>query len=277
MIAASAPVESKDRTPATARQRTLWRSVAVPSEHGGWGLTFEPVLLGLIVAPSWVGVAIGVAAMLAFVARTPAKVVLVDSWRHRRLPRTRIAALIAAAEIAVLVVLLGVAAATASGPFWIPLLAAVPLLAIELWFGMRSRSRRLVPELAGTVGIGGVAAAIVLAADGGAILAAGAWLVIVARAVASLPFVRFQLRRVKHQPHRRWAQDLAQGAAVALAVIGVGVGWLPVVAAGAVVTLATVQLVLARTRPPRAVIVGVQQLVFGLAVVITAGLALAPT
>ena len=277
MIAASAPVESKDRAPATARPRPLWRSVAVPSEHGGWGLTFEPALLGLIVAPSWAGVAIGVAAMLAFVARTPAKVVLVDSWRHRRLPRTRVAALIAAGEIAVLVVLLGVAAATASGPFWIPLLAAVPLIAIELWFDMRSRSRRLVPELAGTVGIGGVAAAIVLAAEGGAILAAGAWLVIVARAVASLPFVRFQLRRIKHQTHRRWAQDLAQGAAVALAVIGVGVGWLPVVAAGAVVALATVQLVLARTRPPRAVIVGVQQLVLGLAVVITAGLALAPT
>jgi hypothetical protein len=274
---ASAPVGPPTTATAPARPRPVWRSVAVPSEHGGWGLTFEPVLLGLIVAPSWAGVAIGVAAMLAFVARTPAKVVLVDSWRHRRLPRTRIAALIAAAEIAVLVVLLGVAAATASGPFWIPLLAAVPLLAIELWFDMRSRSRRLVPELAGTVGIGGVAAAIVLAADGGAILAAGAWLVIVARAVASLPFVRFQLRRVKHQTHRRWAQDLAQGAAVALAVIGVGVGWLPVVAAGAVVALATVQLVLARTRPPRAVIVGVQQLVLGLAVVITAGLALAPT
>lgn len=277
MSVTSASVGSPASAPVTAKPRPLWRTVAVPSEHGGWGLTFEPVLLGLIVAPSWAGVAIGVAAMLAFVARTPAKVVLVDSWRHRRLPRTRIAALIAAAEIAVLVVLLGVAAATASGPFWIPLLAAVPLLAIELWFDMRSRSRRLVPELAGTVGIGGVAAAIVLAADGGAILAAGAWLVIVARAVASLPFVRFQLRRVKHQPHQRWAQDLAQGAAVALAVIGVGVGWLPVVAAGAVVALATVQLVLARTRPPRAVIVGVQQLVLGLAVVITAGLALAPT
>lgn len=277
MIAASAPVDSPAQSPATARLRPLWRSVAVPSEHGGWGLTFEPVLLGLIVAPSWAGVAIGAAAMLAFVARTPAKVVLVDSWRHRSLPRTRVAALIAAAEIAVLVVLLGVAAATASGPFWIPLLAAVPLLAIELWFDMRSRSRRLVPELAGTVGIGGVAAAIVLAADGGAALAAGAWLVIVARAVASLPFVRFQLRRVKQQAYRRWAQDLAQGAAVALAAIGVAVGWLPVVAAGAVVALAAVQMVLARTRAPRAVIVGVQQLVLGLAVMITAGLALAPT
>jgi hypothetical protein len=270
-------VASPAGAPATARPRPVWRTVAVPSEHGGWGLTFEPVLLGLIVAPSWAGVAIGAAAMLAFVARTPAKVVLVDSWRHRSLPRTRIAALVAGDEIAVLVVLLGVAAATASGPFWIPLLAAVPLIGLELWFDMRSRSRRLVPELAGTVGIGGVAAAIVLAADGGAVLAAGAWLVIVARAVASLPFVRFQLRRVKHQPHRRWAQDLAQAAAVALVVAGLGLGWLPLVAAGAVIALAAVQVVLARTRPPRAVIVGMQQLVFGLAVMIVAGLALART
>ncbi len=277
MSVASAPVGPPMTATAPARPRRVWRSVAVPSEHGGWGLTFEPVLLGLIVVPSWAGVAIGAAAMLAFVARTPAKVVLVDSWRHRSLPRTRTAALIAAAEIAVLFVLLGMAVATASGPFWIPLLAAVPLIALELWFDMRSRSRRLVPELAGTVGIGGVAAAIVLAADGEPVLAAGAWLVIVARAVASLPFVRFQLRRLKLQPHRRWAQDLAQGAAVALAAIGVAVGWLPVVAAGAVVALAMVQVVLARTRPPRAVIVGVQQLVFGLAVVITAGLALTTT
>lgn len=277
MSVASASVGAPTTATAPARPRPVWRSVALPSEHGGWGLTFEPVLLGLIVVPSWAGVAIGAAAMVAFVARTPAKVVLVDSWRHRRLPRTRTAALIAAAEIAVLVVLLGVAAATASGQFWIPLVAAIPLIAIELWFDMRSRSRRLVPELAGTVGIGGVAAAVVLAADGGAVLAAGAWLVVVARAVASLPFVRFQLRRVKHQPYRRWAQDLAQGAAVALAAIGVAVGWLPVVAAGAIVALAMVQVVLARTRPPRAVIVGVQQLVFGLAVVITAGLALTTT
>lgn len=166
---AGGPVGPPTTATAPARPRRVWRSVAVPSEHGGWGLMFEPVLLGLIVVRSRAGVAIGAAAMLAFVARTSAKVVLVDSRRHRSLPRTRAAALIAAAEIAVLVVLLGVAAATASGPFWIPLLAA------------------------------------------------GAWLVIVARAVASLPFVRYQLRRVKRQPYRRWAQDLAQGGAVALA------------------------------------------------------------
>jgi hypothetical protein len=251
--------------------------VAVPSEHGGWGLTFEPVLLGLLVAPSWAGVALGAAALLAFVARTPAKVVLVDVWRHRRLPRTRIAAVVAGVEIAVLVVLLGVASVTASGPFWVPLVMAVPVLGVELWFDMRSRSRYLVPELAGTVGIGAVAASIVLAADGAVVVALGAWLVIVARAVASVPFVRYQLHRAKNQPHRQWAQDLAQVTAVVLVIAGRVAGWLPDVAAAAVIVLAAVQLVLARTHPPRAVIVGVQQLVFGLVVMIAAGLSLAST
>jgi hypothetical protein len=268
------PVDPSTTGSTSAKPRPLWRTVALPSEHGGWGLTFEPVLLGLIVAFSGAGVAIGAAAMLAFVARTPAKIVLVDTWRHRRLPRTRPAAGIAATEITVLGILLGVAVATASGRFWLPLVAAVPLLAVELWFDMRSRSRRLIPELAGTVGIGAVAAAIVLAADGAGALAAGAWLVIVARAVASLPFVRYQLSRTKRHPNRRWAQDLAQAASVVLVLTGTWFGWLPWGAVVPIVVLVAVQLVLARTRPPKAVVVGVQQLVLGLAVVITAGLAL---
>jgi hypothetical protein len=41
---------------------------------------------------------------------------------------------------------------------------AAPLVATELWFDTRSRSRRLVPELAGTYGICSVAAMILLAA-----------------------------------------------------------------------------------------------------------------
>ena len=68
----------------------------IPSEHGGWGLTLEPALLGLLVAPSIVGGAIGVAAFLAFLVRTPLKLVLVDQHRHRVLERTRLAVRVAA-------------------------------------------------------------------------------------------------------------------------------------------------------------------------------------
>lgn len=254
--------------------RPAWQGVVLPSEHGGWGLTLEPVVLGLLIAPSAAGALIGLAAFVAFLARTPVKLVLVDRFRHRTLARTRLAVLVGGAEVALLALLLVGAALLATGSFWVPLAVAVPLISIELWFDMHSRSRRLVPEVAGTIGIGSVAAAIVLAAGGATSVAAGAWLLISARAVASLPFVRYQLRRGKRQPYRRWAEDLAQLGAVALVVFGVAVGWLSWAAAGAVGVLVVVQLALARVPPPRAVIVGVQQLLLGVGVMVVAGLTL---
>jgi hypothetical protein len=38
---------------APARARWAWRVVALPDEHGGWSLSANPALLGLLVAPSW--------------------------------------------------------------------------------------------------------------------------------------------------------------------------------------------------------------------------------
>ena len=50
---------SGNESEAPAATRPLWRSVAIPTEHGGWGLTLEPVVLGLAVAPSLAGIALG--------------------------------------------------------------------------------------------------------------------------------------------------------------------------------------------------------------------------
>jgi hypothetical protein len=108
----------------------MLRSVAMPTEHGGWSLTLEPVLLALIVAWSWSGFALGAAALLAFVARTPIKVVLVDRWRHRWLDRTRLAARVAGVEFVVLVVLVAIAASTADGRFWVPFATVIVLAAV---------------------------------------------------------------------------------------------------------------------------------------------------
>ena len=258
--------------PRPAGPQSLWRSVALPSEHGGWGLTGEPVLLGLLIKPSIAGLALGLAAMVAFVARTPLKVVLVDRWRGRVLDRTLLAARIAAAEIAVFVGLLAFGVVRGGNWCWVPLALALPAIAVELWFDMRSRSRRLVPELAGTIGIGSVAAAVVLAGGGSTKVAIGAWLVVAARAVASLPFVRLQLRRGRGQAHRRWASDLAQAVAGVVGVIAAVRGFLSPTAAVALCILALMHFALARVSPPKAVVVGMQQLFLGLAVVIAAGL-----
>ena len=79
------------RTAEPSAPRSPLRSVALPAEHGGWGLTLEPGLLGLLIAPSVAGACIAAAAMVAFLARTPLKLAAIDRRRCRDLARTRLA------------------------------------------------------------------------------------------------------------------------------------------------------------------------------------------
>jgi hypothetical protein len=64
--------------------------------------------------------------------------------------------------------------------------------------------------MAGAVGMGVVAAAIALAGGLGGRLAVGLWVVLAARAVASVPFPRVQVRRRRRQAGRRSVADVSQ-------------------------------------------------------------------
>ncbi|MGI9624578.1 MAG: YwiC-like family protein [Acidimicrobiales bacterium] len=254
--------------------KAMWRQVALPSEHGGWSLTAEPVVLGLLVAWSWSGLALGLAAVLAFIARTPLKVVLVDRRRQRWLDRTRVASRIVVGELLVVAVLAVFAAVgSASAWFWVPLAVAAPLVATELWFDMRSRSRRLVPELAGTIGIGSVVASIALVGGETAELAMGLWVVVSARAGAAIPYARLQVFRAHGRSVARWHSDVAQ----LLAVVAVVVAWIldsiPVAPVLAIAAIAVFNIVALRGPVKRAVVIGVQQTVFGVVVVAVTAIA----
>ncbi len=98
---------------------------------------------------------------------------------------------------------------------------------------------------------------------------------VAARAVATIPFVRLQLRRAKNQPHHIVRSDLAQALAFGLALVGFALGWVPMPAVAAVAVLGAVQVWLARLSVPKTAVIGAQQVVLGLAVVLVAGLALA--
>ncbi|MCP4083992.1 MAG: YwiC-like family protein [Actinomycetia bacterium] len=245
----------------------------MPTEHGGWSLTLEPVVLGLLVAPSWAGLAVGVAALLGFLARTPLKLVLVDRFRDRWLDRTGLAARVAAVELAIIVALAVAAVILGESGFWWPLVVAGPLIAVELWFDMKSRGRRLIPELCGTVGISSMAAVIVLADGKETSLALGLWAVIAARAAAAIPHVRTQLFRARGRPFKLWHSDLAQ----VLAVAAAAVAWVPdaipfaPVGALAVVGLFNVVAVRRPPRPPK--VLGIQQIAFGVGVVVVTAVA----
>lgn len=257
---------TKPAHPAAA-ERALWRSVAVPSEHGGWGLTLEPILAGLLIAFSWSGAALGVAALTAFLARTPLKLALVDRHRGRHLPRTRLAVRIAAAEMLVAILAAGAAGVGAGWTWLVPFALAAPLIGIELWFDARSRSRRLVPELCGAVGIAAVAPAIVVAGGGDARLAGGLWLVLAGRVVASIPFVRTQVDRLHHGTAPLGQSDAFQALGAVVGVSGALAD--PQLLAGgiAVVVLAAAQTIWARRPVPPAKVLGITQMALGFAVV----------
>jgi hypothetical protein len=253
--------------------RGALRSVAMPTEHGGWGLTAEPVVLGLAVAPSVAGLCLGAAALLAFLARTPLRVVLVDRHRRRDLDRTALARRVLTAEVAGVAALVALAALTAAGRFWWPAAIATPLVATELWFDTRSRSRRLVPELAGTFGICSVAAMILLAAVHPAGEAAAAWLILTARAATSVPHARAQVARLHGRPAPARVLLAADAAALVAAALAVAVD--PGVAAGAIAVAGVVAIQrLTAGTPVPATVVGIRQTVLGLAVVVATALGL---
>lgn len=247
------------------QERSTWRKVGLPSEHGGWGLTLEPALLGLLVAPSWPGAAIGLLAISAFLARTPSKLVLVDLVRHRWLPRTTQAATLAGVELTLLVVLAASAVMAAGWPWVLPLALGAPLLLVELWYDARSRGRRLVPELAGAVGIAATATAVVVADERSWRLGFALWAILAGRALVSIPFIRSQILRLRRR-------SPMSSSSVALQCLGV----LVAIAAGAVVhavlagtvgviAIATMQAMSARRAVPPPKVLGMRQLAFGLA------------
>lgn len=253
--------------------RGVVRAVAVPSEHGGWGLAIEPAVLGLLVAPSGAGLALGIAAFVVFLARTPIKIWLVDRIRHHdSLERTRVAGRVAILEVLVIVGLMVVVSLTATGAFWIPLVVAAPLAAVQLGFDARSRSRRLLPELAGTVAISSVVAGIVLAAGESGALAGALWLILSARVVASIPFVRLHVGRLHGRPVRPAAALSAQLAAVMLAGVATATDRAVLIGAGLIVAIAVYQLIALRRRPWPAIALGVEQTIIGTTVVLVTAL-----
>lgn len=260
-----------------AGSRSSLRTVALPSEHGGWGLTAEPVLLGLLLAPSVAGLLLGLAGFGAFLLRTPLKLVLVDASRRRSLDRTVQARRLASIELLVVLSLVVGAVLTTSRPFWIPVLIAVPFVAVELWFDMRSRSRRLVPELAGSIGIASLAAAIAIAGGATLAVAFGAWMVLSARALTSIPFVRGRIAMLHGRSVAAWSLVMWDVLAMLLAAAATAVDRPLVAGSVAVIVVVAAQRVSARRPAPRAVVIGVQQTVLGFAVVMVTWLGVLAT
>ena len=176
------------------------RSIALPVEHGGWGLLFEPILLGLLLAPSVAGLFVSVTATAAFLARHPFKVAMTDWHRKRVMRRTRLAQRFAIVYASVAVVSLGLAIRTGGEAFLLPLVFAAPIAIGQLSYDSVGKSRALAAELAGSISTGALATAIAICGGWPRLLAFALWVLIAARSVPTILYLRARLRLLRHKP-----------------------------------------------------------------------------
>lgn len=220
------------------QNRVRLKTIALPVEHGGWGLSLEPVMLGLLVAPSLPGLFLALATMVAFLARHPLKLVMADRRRGRRFARTPVAERFALLYTLIASLSLRAAIKTASSyEFLLPLLLAAPLALIQLIYDRASRSRALLPELAGATAMAAIAASIALINGWPRGLAFGLWAILAARVVPTILYVRARLKKL-HGQEAATATVLAMHA-LAL-IVALMLAWLkliPVLAAVALLIL----------------------------------------
>jgi hypothetical protein len=244
------------------------REVVVPTEHGGWGFTAEPLVLGLLVAPGPTAGALIVVGMAIFLARRPLRLLTADRRAGRRLPRTSVAAYVLAAVAVIVVAGLALAAAAAEGPFWIPLVAALPFAAVQQWYDLQNRQRELLPEVLGPLALAAFAPAILLGGGVEGTVALGAWLTLAARVASSILLVRVQIRRARGRPYATRPLHVVSWAAVLLMGVAAWLGWSPWTVPAALVGVAVWNLLSVRRPPPTPKFLGWSQMGFGLAVVV---------
>lgn len=253
------------------------KTVALPTEHGGWGITLEPVLLGLLVAPTLAGAGLALATVGAFLARHPFKIVAGDRRRGRRFARTPYAERFALAYAAAALAGLALAVfAAADYTFLLPLALAAPLAGVQLWYDAAGQSRSLLPEVAGSVAMGSVACSLALAGGAGWPLALGLWALLATRFVPAILYVRARLTGLHGKEFKRWPSLLAHALALAAVAALAAFKFLPWLAVGVTaVLLARCAYGFARRWPSTAQRVGFSEIAFGALTVAAAAVGVA--
>lgn len=251
---------------ATTSPRVRLKSIAIPPEHGAWGFLVEPLLLGLIVAPSLAGLCLAIAVTGAFLARHPLKIALVDRRLGRRYTRTRIAERVVLAYSIPAVLGAGGAVALAGFGILLPLGMAVPLAGLLFAGYTQNRGRDLLPELAGASALALAASSLALAGGETQATALALWVILTARDIPSILYVRARLRLERHSPVDPAPVMIAHTAAGLVVLALVLAGLAPVLAFLAIVILLLRALygLSPYRRATRPQIVGFQEIGFGL-------------
>lgn len=177
------------------------RSVALPAEHGGWGFIIEPLILGLLLAPSWAGLLLTVAFMALFLLHQPLKITVKDRLKGRVTERTQLAQrfVLIYGGVALIFGVLALLVAT-DYRFLLPLALGAPLVIIQNIYDARNQSRSLTAELSGALALATTAPALLILGNWALLDAFMVWWILASRTVTSIYYVRSKLRIEREKP-----------------------------------------------------------------------------
>jgi hypothetical protein len=165
------------------------KTVALPASYGSWSLVSEPILLGLLSAPSWPGFLIALAGLLTFLMNQPLKVILADRQRGRSYARTRLARWAALFYLLLAAVFFFTAILLVGPRPLLPLALAVPLLIIFIVYDNRA-GRSWQAELSAPAAFSAIAASMAIAAGWDLALSLTLWVIMIARSLPAVLYIR---------------------------------------------------------------------------------------
>jgi hypothetical protein len=225
----------KPPAPATRSVAARAATIFLPKEHGSWSLAFEPLAIGMLLAPSSAGVALLAAAMAGFFARRPFKAAF--AARHspaRRDAREALGMLLSLALAGGFgVLVLGDAVA-----LW-PLLLALPCGLLFAYFDGQGEGRAAAAEVAGSAAFAMLPAVFATLAGWSAGAALSLATLALVRSVPTVLTIRTFLRQRKGETVSAFIPLISAGLGLVLVLQLARAGQLPWLAtAGAAVLLA---------------------------------------
>ncbi len=248
------------------------RGVALPNEHGSWGILGEPIVAAIAVAPSLAGAGVVLAFVGAFLIRQPLKVFVADRIGGRNLPRTRFALVCMAVFGAIFASGVFLSLSLADIGVFLPAALVLPFGAYQIYADITRRSRELIAELTGTIGISSSAAVIALAGEWPLGAALALWAVMCARLIPSIIYIRNRLRLEKGKPYSVQAAAAAHiaglGAVLVLAAVYGAASFLTAAIFAFLLVRSLVGLSPYRTRM-KAMKIGIWETIYGVLTVIS--------
>jgi YwiC-like protein len=253
------------RRPAAVRVK----HIALPTEHGGWGLLLEPLVAGLAIAFSASGAWIALMFVGAFLMRQPFKIYVLDRRGMRNDARAAITLRYLLMYATVLVAGMVGTAFTSSLKPLLPLIAVLPLAALQNYYDIFRRSRHLVSELAGAVAISSSSAAISLAGGRSTSLSVALWIVFAIRIIPSILYVRERLLLEKGKSFSAVRSNVAHALALVIVSTLAMSGLVTVLSVPVIIFMlyrSITGLSLQRTKL-KAMQIGVREVIYGAALV----------